>query len=85
MFAAKFLQYILAGTVTACFGLLRFLVQLQAVEKDFADLFRGVDVEFRAGQLVNLLLQFVHGGGKFARRLLKRYCIQRDAGGLHFH
>ena len=75
MFAAKFLQYILAGAVTAGFGLLRFLVQLQAVEKDLADLFRGVDVEFRAGQLVNLLLQFVHGCGQFSGGLLERYRV----------
>ena len=83
VFAAQFLQNILARTVIAALGLLGFLIQLQPLKQNLAHLFTGVDIESRSSQLINLLLNLIHLCRQCLRRLFQGLRVYGHTGRLH--
>ena len=65
MFGAHFLQYFFTRAVAAGFRLLRFLFYLEVIEKNFADLAGGIDVELYSCQFINFFFQLLECGRQF--------------------
>ena len=84
MFGTHFFQYFFTRAIAACLCLPRFLFYLEVIEKDFADLPGGIDVELHSCQFVDLFLQLLECGRQFLGRLFQGDGVKRHSRIFHF-